>query len=93
MISVGIFINGRLIERVDAVNKGRATRDGLCTRYEVTDGLTDEPLGRVLHERERGAVALAKKLLEHLPEKRWTEGDELRLFMANMDDIKERTER
>lgn len=60
MITVQILINGEVIYARTAVNKGKANKE--LSKYEVDTGET------LLHDRNDGAVKLAKKLLETIKE-------------------------
>lgn len=61
MITVSILINGEPIFTRTAVNKGEA-KNSLYHKYHLDSGNT------VLHKREDGAVALAKKMLDDIKE-------------------------
>jgi hypothetical protein len=61
MISVGVFINGRLIHRFDAARvKGQPGQ--MCTYQMVIEG---KPIGKpIKHQYNDGAIVLARKILD-----------------------------
>ena len=63
MISVGIFINGDQIHRIDAVSQGMCANDGLEYWYHTDKNEL------ILHNPDKGAVVLAIKMLKILKER------------------------
>lgn len=65
MMRVTVAVNGRTIAEVTATNRG-APKDKITQPgdrvYELPDGTTLE------HNRERGPLRLARRLIEHVPE-------------------------
>ena len=59
MLSIGLFINGRIIDRINIVNKIKKNKKGE-TKYLVDNKWV------IWHKRKDGARILAKKVLDYL---------------------------
>jgi len=59
MLSIGLFINGKIIDRINIVNKIKKNKKGE-TKYLIDNKWI------VWHKREDGARILSKKVLDYL---------------------------
>ena len=62
MLSVGLFVNGHEIDRIDLVNQGQKNKKGE-TKYLLQQRYT------IWHKRQDGARILALKALDYLIQK------------------------
>jgi len=59
MLSIGLFVNGQCIDRIDLVNRGKKNKKGE-TLYLLNSKF------KIWHKREDGARILAQKSLNYL---------------------------
>lgn len=59
MLTIGLFVNGRIIDRIDIVNKIKKNKKGQ-TKYLVDNKWV------IWHKRSDGARILAKKVFDYL---------------------------
>lgn len=77
MLEVEIKVNGRVIHRITAINRGQPSRppgpEGDWRCYELNHADEDADYGECLwHRRSEGAVALAAAMLDAVPMDRKT---------------------
>ena len=77
MLSIGLFVNGREIDRVDLVNQCKKNKKGE-TLYLLNNKF------KIWHKREDGARVLAKKSLDYLISHNISKESELYDKVANM---------
>lgn len=77
MLSIGLFINGRIIDRINLVNQGKKNKKGE-TLYLLNDKF------KIWHKREDGARVLAEKSLKYLNSHNISKESELQEKIVNM---------